>query len=197
MLPQGLLEDSRGRIWVVDPQRGLARWEGGRFAPVRSVTSPRAEQIAEAPAGSFWILDVQEGLIHLLGDEVVERIPWPALGHSDNASFLTGDAKRGGVWLGFRQGGVLFFKDGQVRESYTSSQGLGAGMVMGVFPRPDGSVWAATEGGFSRIKDGHVATLNTRNGLPCDSVRAAHRRCRACGLVGNGLRPGADQPERI
>ena len=39
-----------------------------------------------------------------------------------------------------------------------------------------------------------MATLNTRNGLPCDSVRAAHRRCRACGLVGNGLRPGADQP---
>jgi signal transduction histidine kinase len=153
--------------------QGIGRFEGDKFAPLRSVTSRRTEHIAEAPAGSFWIVDVQEGLIHLLGDEVVERFPWPVLGHSDNATFLTGDPKRGGVWLGFNQGGLLFFKDGRVRESYTSSQGLGAGMVMGVFPRPDGSVWAATDGGFSRIKDGDVATLNTRNGLPCDSVRAA------------------------
>ncbi len=170
--PQGLFEDSRGRIWVAMLQ-GVARFEGDRFAPLRSVTSRRAEHIAEAPAGSFWISDVQEGLIHLLGDEVVQRFPWPMLGHSDNATFLTGDPKRGGVWLGFSQGGVLFFKDGRVRESYTTSQGLAAGMVRGVFPRADGSVWAAADGGFSRIKDGHVATLNSRNGLPCDSVRAA------------------------
>ena len=168
----GLLEDSRGRIWV-SAGLGFVRLEGGRFAPVRSLTSLRVEQIAEEPAGNFWLTNVPEGLIHLVGDEVVERIPWPALGHSDNASFLTDDAARGGIWLGFRRGGILFFEDGKVRESYASSQGLGAGLVMGVFPRPDGSVWAATEGGFSRIKDGHVATLNTRNGLPCDSVRAA------------------------
>ncbi len=169
--PQGLMEDSGGRIWVTSP-RGIARWEGGRFALVRAVTT-RAEQIAEAPAGNFWVLEVLAGLLHLVGDDVVERIPWPALGHKDNATFLTGDARRAGIWLGFSRGGVLFFKDGQVRESYTTSQGLGAGMVRGVFARADGSVWAATEGGFSRIKDGHVATLNSRNGLPCDSVRAA------------------------
>jgi ligand-binding sensor domain-containing protein len=34
----------------------------------------------------------------------------------------------------------------------------------------DGSVWAATAGGLSRIKDNHVATLNSRTGLPCDTV---------------------------
>ena len=28
-------------------------------------------------------------------------------------------------------------------------------MVAGVHPRADGSVWVATEGGFSRIKGGH------------------------------------------
>ena len=168
---ESLLEDSSGRIWVSTP-RGLARLEGGRFVTVRTGATSRTWQIAEAPAGSFWTA-WEAGLIHLLGDEVVERIPWPALGHSDVATFLTGDPKRGGVWLGFRQGGLLFFKDGRVQESYTTSQGLGAGMVRGVFPRADGSVWAAAEGGFSRIKDGHVATLNSRNGLPCDSVRAA------------------------
>ena len=35
----------------------------------------------------------------------------------------------------------------------------------------DGALWAATEeGGLSRIKDGRIATLTTRNGLPCDTI---------------------------
>ena len=34
----------------------------------------------------------------------------------------------------------------------------------------DGAVWAATEGGLSRVKDGRVTTLTSRNGLPCDAV---------------------------
>ena len=35
----------------------------------------------------------------------------------------------------------------------------------------DGALWAATEeGGLSRIKDGRVTTLTSRNGLPCDTI---------------------------
>ena len=35
----------------------------------------------------------------------------------------------------------------------------------------DGAVWAATQnGGVSRIKDGRITTLTTRNGLPCDRI---------------------------
>jgi signal transduction histidine kinase len=32
-------------------------------------------------------------------------------------------------------------------------------------------LWAATEGGLSRVKNGQVATLTSKNGLPCDTVR--------------------------
>src|SRR5262249_56303448 len=31
-------------------------------------------------------------------------------------------------------------------------------------------VWVATDGGLSRLKDGRIATLTSRNGLPCDGV---------------------------
>ena len=35
----------------------------------------------------------------------------------------------------------------------------------------DGALWAATEGGgLSRIKDGRIATLTSKNGLPCDTI---------------------------
>ena len=34
----------------------------------------------------------------------------------------------------------------------------------------DGAVWAATERGLSRVENGHVMTLTSKNGLPCDAV---------------------------
>ena len=79
---------------------------------------------------------------------------------------------QGGVWLSFwHDGGVLYFKDGQVRASYTAADGLGKGPVPGLQLDRDGALWAATEeGGLSRIKDGRVATLTSRNGLPCDTI---------------------------
>jgi PAS domain S-box-containing protein len=66
---------------------------------------------------------------------------------------------------------VLYFKDGQVRASYTAADGLGKGHVPGLQLDRDGALWAATEeGGLSRIKDGRVTTLTSRNGLPCDTI---------------------------
>jgi len=79
----------------------------------------------------------------------------------------------GGLWLGFFSGGVTYLRDGKVRASYGKSQGLGAGRVMGLQLDHDGTLWAATEGGLSRLKDGHVANLSSVNGLPCDSVHWA------------------------
>ena len=37
----------------------------------------------------------------------------------------------------------------------------------------DGTVWAATEGGLSRIKNGRIHTLTAEDGLPCDGVHWA------------------------
>ena len=97
---------------------------------------------------------------------------------------------QGGLWIGFFEGGVAYFKDGQVRASYADADGLGEGRVDGLQLDGDGTLWAATEGGLSRVKDGRVATLTSRNGLPCDGVQwvmedddHAFWLCMACGLV--------------
>ena len=50
------------------------------------------------------------------------------------------------------------------------ADGLGGGRVSDLQLGSDGAVWAATDGGLSRVKDGHVTTLTTRNGLPCGVV---------------------------
>src|SRR5712692_11062560 len=50
------------------------------------------------------------------------------------------------------------------------ADGLGAGRVTRFQLDPDGTVWVATEGGLSRLKNGHVATLTSKSGLPCNTV---------------------------
>ena len=43
-------------------------------------------------------------------------------------------------------------------------------MVRGFYIDTNGTLWAPTEGGLSRIKDGHILTLTSKNGLPCNTV---------------------------
>jgi len=110
---------------------------------------------------------------NFLKGAVVEQVPWSKLGGNVTASAVIPDPMRGGLWLGFFQGGLVHFKDGQVRASYGKNEGLGAGRVMDLQLNRDGTLWAATEGGLSHLKDGHIATITTGNGLPCDTVHWA------------------------
>ena len=112
----------------------------------------------------------QEGLLRLFGARVVERIPWARLGRREPASALLHDAVRGGLWLGFRDGGFAYFSDGQIRASYAGVEGLEEGEVRGFYVDRNGTLWAPTVGGLSRIKDGHILTLTSQNGLPCNTV---------------------------
>src|SRR4029453_6233374 len=54
--------------------------------------------------------------------------------------------------------------------SYSAAHGLGAGRVAELKFDREGALWAATAGGLSRIKDNHIITLTSANGLPCDGV---------------------------
>jgi ligand-binding sensor domain-containing protein/signal transduction histidine kinase len=166
---ESLFEDDRGRVWVAT-RRGLAYFENGRFIPVTSVPAGVVRSIGEDSAGDLWINDQEQGLFHLSAGSVVERIPWAKLGHQDYSRALIPDPLRGGLWIGFVKSGVAYLKDGQVRASYTGANGLGEGRVEGLKLDRDGTLWAATQAGLSRVKNGRVATLTSRNGLPCNTV---------------------------
>ena len=165
---QSLFQDNRGRIWVFTGH-GLAYLKDGRFVAVNGVPSGKVYSITGDKAGDLW-LSGDRGLSHMLDGHLVEHFPWSALGRRERAKVVISD--QGGVWISFlRDGGVSYFKDRQVRASYTAANGLGKGNVPGLQLDRDGALWAATEeGGLSRIKDGRIATLTTRNGLPCDSI---------------------------
>jgi len=165
-----LFEESGGRI-LASSLAGIAAFDGRRFVPLPSLTTRVVYNIVEPRPGELWINDHNRGLIHLIGDEVVETIPWPALGRDDHANALVSDAKRNGLWIGFYKGDVAFLRNGAIRSSFRAADGLGAGRVSHLRLYHDGVLWAATAGGLSRIKDDRIATLTTANGLPCDAVQ--------------------------
>ena len=163
-----LFEDERGQIWV-GTLNGVAIYSSDRFVPVGSVPHGVVFSITGDGAGNIWISH-QEGLFQLVQTRVVERIPWARLGRREPASALMHDAMKGGLWLGFRDGGVAYFRDGRIGASYEGSEGLTPGMVRGFYVDRKRNLWAATVGGLSGIQDGRVLTLTSRNGLPCDMV---------------------------
>ena len=165
---ESLFQDGQGRVWVATPS-GVAYFEDGRFTPVREVPGKEVHSMAHDTAGNLWIAN-QEGLLHLVGERVVEQIPWARLGRKDFADALLPDPLRGGLWLGFYQSGVAYFEGGHVRGSYAAGDGLGSGRVGAFHLDHDGTLWAATYGGLSRVKNGRVGTLTSKNGLPCDTV---------------------------
>jgi signal transduction histidine kinase/ligand-binding sensor domain-containing protein len=168
--PQSLFQDNTGRIWL-STRKGLAYFKDGRIIAKAAVSSGRVYYMSGDKAGNFW-LSADKGLLHLRDGRLVEQIPWEAFGRHQQANVLLSDSEHGGVWLGFWVGGgVSYFEDGHVRVSYTTADGLGEGPVPDLRLDSDGALWVGTEyGGLSRIKDGRIATLTTRNGLPCNTV---------------------------
>ena len=167
---QSMYQDHAGRIWVFTGH-GLAWFNNGRFVSVDGVPSAEVYSITGDNAGNLW-LSGSKGLSHLREGRLIENLPWPALGHRQQAKMIVYDQDRGGLWLGFWQDGAVdYFKDGQVRLSYTAVNGMTKGPVASLRLDRDGAVWAAMQnGGVSRIKDGRITTLTTSNGLPCDRI---------------------------
>ncbi len=169
LAPSSLFQDSSGRIWV-STIHALGYLEANRFVSVSSTYDGRMLDIAEDSAGDLWMADQQGGLLHLSGGKLVERIPWVSLGHKDFALSLAADHLHGGIWLGFFGGGISYFAEGHIRETYTAADGLGNGSVTDLQVEKDGTLWAATDGGLSRMKNGHFVTLSRENGLPCNPI---------------------------
>ena len=164
-----LFQDHGGRIWIAGAG-GVGYIENGRFVSIAGTHGGHVYAMTEVATGDVWISNLDQGLLQLSQGRVVREIPWSALGHKELGMALAADPLQGGLWLGFYQGGVAYWKDGQVRASYTTADGLGEGSVSNLRVDTDGTLWAATEGGLSRLKNGHAATLSSKNGLPCNQT---------------------------
>jgi signal transduction histidine kinase/ligand-binding sensor domain-containing protein len=187
---QSVFEDSQGRVWL-STLRGVGYLENDRFVSVSALPGGLTRAIVEDRHKDLWIANLNVGLLRLIrGSHEVEQIAWTALKHNDPVMVLAADPSDEGLWFGFLQGGVAHFVGRQVRASYAASDGLAGGRVSALYADSTGALWISAIGGLSRLKNGRVATLTSRNGLPCDAVGwvvedTAHSLWlgMACGLV--------------
>ena len=166
---KSIFQDSLGRVWVSTPNE-IGYLEGNRLVTLKGVGGSPSRWIAEDVDANLWIANVNLGLFRTsirTGGSDLTR--WDKLNRGSSAVAMAADRSLKGVWLGFRPDGLVYFADGQVRASYGTADGIGEGIRTLQLDR-DGTLWVATEGGLSRVRDGRVVTLTTKNGLPCDGV---------------------------
>src|SRR5262249_17779645 len=156
------------RVWI-STSGGVGYLEKSEFTSINGAPGGNVHDIVEDNERNLWIAN-QSGLIQLSPGSTAQQMPWNRLGHKDYGYALALDPSGRGLWVGFFEGGITYFIDDQVRASYAAADGLGQGLVSSLRVDRDGSLWATTQGGLSRIKNGRVATLNGKNGLPCDAV---------------------------
>jgi signal transduction histidine kinase len=166
-----LFQDHLGRIWL-GAQKSLGYVENKRFVTVVGVPAGYIDSLTEDKEGNLWIAHREAGLLRLSSDLKVRQFPWTKITGTDAASAwrLATDPVGGGLWIGSAAGGIVYFIDGQVKASFGVGDGLGKGSVNDLRAATDGTVWAATDGGLSRLKAGRIATVDSRSGLPCDAV---------------------------
>jgi signal transduction histidine kinase/ligand-binding sensor domain-containing protein len=164
-----LYEDTKGRIWI-STLDAVGYMENDRFVLVRGVPGGRVHSIASDRAGRMWFAHQDRGLVRWEEGGAVQETPWSTLGQQGFADALIGDPLGGGLWIGFFGSGLLYFQDGRVLRSYTAADGLADGRINDFRVEADGTLWIATEGGLSRLKNGRIVTLTTKQGLPCNRV---------------------------
>jgi signal transduction histidine kinase/ligand-binding sensor domain-containing protein len=167
--PAFVFADNAGRILVSTPH-AFGFMQNGRFVPIRGLPGGIVSSVAQDRQGNLWIANQDQGLLRELEDGTVQKTSWASIGHNQGAQSLAADRSTAGLWLGFNEGGVGYFSDGRIKETYARAEGLGSGRVGALYIESDDTVWAATEGGLSRIKNGRVLTLTSKNGLPCDAI---------------------------
>ena len=176
--PHSLFEDHRGRIWV-STSRDFGYLQNDRFIPIGAVPGGYVLSIAEDTARDIWIVNRQRGLIRLR-DEAVEQIPGRRRAYRPRYGGDRGPpARRHLAWFRPRRGRVLLWGPAQCRA--LGRRWPGAGQILDFRFSADGALWAATQGGLSRLKGGSIGTLSSKNGLPCDTVHWSmeddDRRC--------------------
>jgi signal transduction histidine kinase/ligand-binding sensor domain-containing protein len=160
--------DSEGQP-IVSTSEGVFLKNGSRFARIPGIPGGTYLLVFGDKSGNVWISNFERGLFRWNKAEGVETISPEQLGGRRVNSMLP-DELRGGIWIGFFEGGVAYIKDHKILASYSVRDDLGSGNVPQLRSDSSGALWAATEGGLSRIRDGRITTLTTRNGLPCDAV---------------------------
>jgi signal transduction histidine kinase/streptogramin lyase len=167
---RSIVEDHEGNIWF-GTIRALHRIQNGiitdyKFPGEWEETKIRALQPARD--GSLWVGTVR-GLTRLAGAERVRYAAQNGLPAQEVRALL--QDRKGDIWVGTYGGGLSFLRDGRF-QTITTTNGLSNSKVWALHEDGDSFIWAGTEDGLNRIKDGKIIAFRTREGLPEAAVNS-------------------------
>jgi signal transduction histidine kinase/ligand-binding sensor domain-containing protein len=154
--PVGFAEDRRGSVWISLRDRGLARFQGGRFRhfttadglPAGGIGGPYVDD-----AGTVWIGSAAGGVLSIQAPETdaPRFIPHPTAGLASKAvSMIAGDSSKR-LYLGTPSGvDRLDVASGRVRH-FSSAEGLASSTIYKTHRDRRGNLWFATASGLSML----------------------------------------------
>ena len=145
----GILLLSAGTACSLNADLALQQLNHRAFTPAEGAPT-NIYALAQTSDGSLWIAG-GTGLSRFDG---IRFVPYPGPSEeplpSTNISSLTA-APDGGLWIGFRLGGVSLLKGGRLL-NYTERDGFPGGTVDGFAWDREGSLWAVARGALMHLK---------------------------------------------
>jgi signal transduction histidine kinase/ligand-binding sensor domain-containing protein len=172
--PKSLAEAPDGSLWMASYGRGLYRIDPNEQEPFVRRYLPKLPKILTSGAiwcardGSLW-WGSGNRLAEWKDDKLITYYhAIPALS-GDAITSLWEDFERG-MWLGSRDGKLLWLKNGELT---VFTNGLPGGLVSALVQQSDGTLWIGSYGGgLGRLKDGVGTTFGREQGLGNDLIRA-------------------------
>lgn len=128
------------------------------------------QAFAQTPDHYLWI-GTSGGLVKFDGQRFVvfSRENTPQI--HENSIFCLMAGHDGTLWAGTEGGGLLKYRDGQLR-SYSQAEGLSDGFVRSVYEDRRGTVWVGTDNGLFRFSDDHLIRVDGKGNIPALAVHS-------------------------
>ena len=170
-----LFQDHRGVVWLgLDGK--LMAYEHGRFKEFRrpdgsSLDEGDLSAITEDANHTIWVLTSGRGLYRVEGQSVIKVLSVSSTNRP--SGFLAADHD-GGIWVGSLDGNLMYYRVDQAHSLSLPAQDTSL-TLMDMAVDSDDSLLLSTSNGLFRWDSQHWSVLNSRNGLPGDSVFTAIR----------------------
>ena len=164
-----LFVDREDHLWV-GINTTLTVYADGHFTPINKADGTPLgviTAITEDSAQNIWVETTAPALYRVQDRTVREEILPSKI---PRALALAPDPKDG-IWIGLRGSGLARYRQGQL-ETFDKLDRSALPGVRDLLIDSDGSVWGATPKGLLHWKNGNMAMLTARNGLPCDAFFA-------------------------
>ena len=160
-----------GSLWIGTPAGRYTIWRDGKFTthtfPAGDTGSIR--YVHASRDGSIWFA-TNRGTRRIVNGRV-EVLNKAAGLPTDITRSITED-RQGRIWISTARG-LAVWQDGQLRRSYTTSDGLLSASIRSVSEGADGTIWVTTQAGLHRLSGNRFKGYSSAQGLPDDDPYAA------------------------